>query len=172
MVGPPKSLSDLRRVEAQVNVICRGCKTEQVWELDALIEEVTRNGGNTDWFTARYSIKCPRHCPSPLIHLQIIPFGKRRARKRAHRHALLNLSLQILREAAGRSSTEAVGTLEVRLALHVLRPYVRDHQLLTDYWNAATVLPRHPWASCHLPYRRIAECLIDRGAQVEDENRP
>lgn len=172
MVGPPKDLFDLHRVEAQVLVTCRGCRTEETWELDALITEVRNNGGSTDWRMAPNAIKCPRNCPAPLIKLSFIPFGKRRARRRAHRHALLNLALQILREAAQRSADEPVGTTEVRLALHVLRPLVRDSQLLAEYWRAATIKPRHPWTSCHLPYRRIAQRLIDVGAPVEDANRP
>lgn len=172
MVGPPKTLSDLYRIEAQVSVTCRSCKANEVWELDALIEEVRRNGGNTDWRAARQSIKCPKRCPSPLISLLPIPYGKQRARRRAHRHALVNLSLQVLREASARSADEAVGTIEVRLALHVLRPFVQDQALLTAYWRAATMQPRHPWNSCHLPYRRITMKLVEAGAEVEAENLP
>lgn len=133
MVGDPKTLDELDKIEAQVRVTCRGCKATEIWELNALIAEVRRNGGNTEWRTARLSIKCPSRCASPLIDLLPLPFGKRRARREAHRHALINLSLQILREATARSATEAVGTLEVRLALHVLRPFVRDQALLTQY---------------------------------------
>lgn len=172
MVGPPKNLSDLRRIEAQVRVTCTSCKAVEVWELDALVDEVRRNGGNTDWHTARYALKCPRRCASPMISLLPIPYGRQRARRQAHRHALVNLALAILREAAGRSAEQAVGTIEVRLALHVLRPFVRDQQLLNEFWRSATILPRHPWTSCHLPYRRIAQRLVDRGAPVEDTNLP
>ena len=155
-----------------MKVTCISCKAAEVWELDALITEVRNNGGNTDWFTAKYAIKCPRRCPSPTISLLPMPYGKQRARSRAHRHALLNLSLQILREAAGRSREQAVGTIEVRLALHVLRPFVQDRHLLAEFWAAATVEPRHPWSSCHLPYRHIVQRLIERGAPVEEQNRP
>lgn len=172
MVGDPKTLADLYRVEAQVQVTCRGCKATEVWELDALIAEVRKNGGNTDWRAARSAIKCPRHCPSPLIDMLPIPFGKQRARRQAHRHALINLALRVLRDAARRSAQETVGTLEVRLALHVLRPFVCDSRLLVEFWKAATIEPRHAWTSCHLPYRWIAERLIARGAPVDEENRP
>ncbi len=172
MVGDPKNLSDLRRIEAQVRVTCRSCRAVQVWELDALIAEVTNNGGNTDWRAARWSIKCPGRCASPKIDLLPLPFGKERARRRAHRHALVNLALQILREAAQRSGRETVGTIEVRLALHVLRPILKDQRLLTEYWEAGTTEPRHPWTSCHLPYRWIAQRLMDMGAPVEEANRP
>lgn len=171
MVGAPKNLSDLRRIEAQVKVTCTSCKATEIWELDALIAEVRNNGGNTDWHTARYAMKCPRRCASPIIALVPIPYGRRRARSQAHRHSLLNLSLQILREATARSAREAVGTIEVRLALHVLRPFVGDSQLLKAFWEAATIEPRHAWTSCHVQYRRIAERLIDRGAPVELLNR-
>jgi hypothetical protein len=172
MVGAPKTLHDLYRVEAQVQVVCRSCRAAEVWELDALIAEVHNNGGNSDWRSAPRSIKCPHRCAAPMIHLVIIPFGKQRARRRAHRHALINLSLQILREAANRSAEQPVGTLEVRLALHVLRPFVKDHRLLTEFWKAATIEPRHPWTSCHLPYRWIAQRLIDAGAPVDEANHP
>ncbi len=172
MVGPPKNLSDLSRVEAQVRVTCRGCGAIEVWELDALIAEVRKKGGNTDWTAARRALACPRHCPAPRIDLLPLPYGKQRARRRAHRHALVNLSLQVLREAAQRSGSEPVGTIEVRLALHVLRPFVREQRLLTEYWTAATAEPRHPWTSCHLPYRWIAQRLIDEGAEVDEANRP
>ncbi|WP_066776097.1 hypothetical protein [Sphingomonas sp. CCH5-D11] len=171
MVGAPKNLSDLYRVEAQVRVTCTSCRATEVWELHAIITEVRNNGGNTDWRAARYALKCPKRCASPMISLLPIPFGRERARRRAHRHALVNLALTILREAAGRSSQETVGTIEVRLALHVLRPFVRDQQLLTDFWIAATVEPRHPWASCHKPYHRIVQRLADLGVTIEGDPR-
>ena len=172
MVGAPKNLSDLHRIEAQVRVTCRSCTATEVWELDALIAEVRKNGGNTDWNAARRSLQCPHRCAAPRIDLLPLPYGKQRARRRAHRHAVINLALRILREAAQRSGQEPVGTIEVRLALHVLRPFVSDGRLLTEFWTAATIEPRHPWTSCHLPYRWIAQRLIDRGAEVEEDNRP
>ena len=107
-----------------------------------------------------------------MIDLVAIPYGRERARRRAHRDALVNLSLRILKEAAARSATEAVGTLEVRLALHVLRPLVRRQELLNTFWRAATAMPRHPWSSCQLPYRAIAERLLELGAPVEEANLP
>ena len=172
MVGDPKSLHDLHRIEAQVRVTCRSCKATQVWDLEAFIDEVKANGGNADWRAARSHVRCPQRCASPRIDLLPIPFGRQRARKRAHRHALLNLALRILRDAAGRSASEAVGTIEVRLALHVLRPFVREQRLLADFWVAATTEPRHPWTSCHRPYRAIVRRLLELEADVETTNLP
>lgn len=172
MVGAPKNLSDLHRIEAQVRVTCKSCRATEVWELADLITEVRNNGGNTDWRAARGFIKCPKHCPSPLVTLLPIPYGKQRARRREHRQALVNLSLHLLRDATGRSATEAVGTIEVRLALHVLRPFVQQQRTLNEFWHAATVEPRHPWTSCQLPYRSIVERLDERGVEVEVRHRP
>ena len=172
MVGPPKSLYDLQRIDAQVQVTCRGCNTTEEWELDALIAEVRKNGGNTPGRAAHRAIRCPKRCASPRLTLLALPFGKQRARRRAHRHALINLALQILREAAQRSAHEQVGTVEVRLALHVLRPFVGEQRLLADFWKAATIEPRHPWTSCHFPYRMIAQQLIDLGAPIDHVNWP
>ena len=62
--------------------------------------------------------------------------------------------------------------IEVRLALRVLRPFVREQRLLSEFWRAAIAEPRHPWASCNLPYRRIVERLIEQGADVEPQNQP
>jgi hypothetical protein len=109
VVSAPKNLSDLRRIEAQVKVTCTSCKATEIWELDALIAEVRSNGGNTDWHTARYAMKCPRRCASPIIALLPIPYGRQRARSQAHRHALVNLSLQILRDRRARCRGALVG---------------------------------------------------------------
>lgn len=174
MVGDPKSLHDprLHRVEAQIRVTCRSCQATEIWEVSDLANEVSSNGGNPDWRAARSTIKCPRRCASPRIDLVVVPFGKRRARKRAHRHPLVNLALQILRDAAQRSAREQVGTVEVRLALHVLRPIIDDQRLLRDYWSAAVREHVHPWGSCHQPYRWIVTRLIELGAEVDTCNRP
>lgn len=117
-------------------------------------------------------MNCPHRCASPIIKLFPIPFGRERARRQAHRHKLINLSLQILREAAARSASELVGTIEVRLALHVLRPFVRDQRLLNAFWRSAVVQPRHPWTSCQLPYRHVAQRLLDQGIAVDEANKP
>lgn len=171
MVGAPKNLSDLRRIDAQVRVSCRSCLATEVWELDVLIEEVRRAGGNTDWKMARHCLECPKRCPAPMISLLPIPYGRQRARRRAHRHIPINLALAILREAASRSGTEPVGTIEVRLALHVLRAFGPEQRLLNTYWAAAIVESRHPWTNCKVPYRNIVQRLLDLGASVEDEDR-
>lgn len=130
---------------------CTSCKAAEVWEVDALITEVRNNGGNTNWHTARYALKCPKRCRSPMISLEAPPFGKQRVRQQAYRYALINLALTILREAEARPTQQAVGTIEVWLALHVIRPFMKDQPLLNEFWRAATIEHRHSWTK---PRRR------------------
>ncbi|WP_301076461.1 hypothetical protein [Sphingomonas sp.] len=137
-----------------------------------MIAEVRNNGGSVDWKAAHWSVKCPKRCASPRVTLLALPFGKQRARRKARRHLLINLALQILREAAHRPSHEPVGTIDVRLALHVLRPFVAEQQFLVEFWKAAVTEPSHPWISCHLPYRKIVHQLVDLGLPVDHANRP
>jgi hypothetical protein len=172
VVGDPKSLHDLYRVEAQVRATCRSCRATEIWDLGDLIEEVKRNGGNPDWHSAKYRVRCPHRCPSPMITLVPIPFGKRRSQRRAHRGVLLNLSLEVLRDATARSTEVSVGTIEVRLALHVLRLFLADNQPLTEFWQRANVEPRHPWTSCHVPYRQIVQQLLEQGLVIDQANLP
>lgn len=57
-----------------MKVTCISCKAVEIWELDALITEVRNNGGNTDWHTARYAVKCPDAVHRPIITLLPIPY--------------------------------------------------------------------------------------------------
>jgi hypothetical protein len=175
VVGDPKSLHDLYRVDAQVKASCGSCGATEVWELGALIDEVRANGGNTDWRSARYAVKCPHGCASPMVALVPIPFGKQRARSQALRRVrhsiLIKLALDVLHDAAVRSTLEVGGDDTVRLALHVLRPFVDDDRLLATFWEAATTVERHPWTSCHLPYRAIVRRLTDRDVPLMDVKR-
>jgi hypothetical protein len=175
VVGDPKTLHDLYRIEAQVKATCSSCGATEVWELGPLIDEVRANGGNTDWRSARYAVKCPHRCASPIVSLLPIPFGKQRARSQALRRVrhsiLVKLALDVLHEAATRSTSEIVGSDAVRLALHVLRPFVDDDRLLATFWDAATVVERNPWTSCHLPYRSIIRRLTERDVPLKDVKR-
>lgn len=82
------------------------------------------------------------------------------------------LAALTLHDAAQRSSSDAVGRGEVRPALYVLRPFKKDSKSLVEFWTAATAEPRHPWTSCHLPYRLIVQQLVDLGEAVDKARQP
>lgn len=92
-------------------------------------------------------------------------------KRRRAETALINLALEVLHRAAARPTVGAVGTVEVRLALRVLHPFLRDVSLLQEYWRNATEEPRKAWSSCQLPYRWIAAKLVERGYAVNAELR-
>lgn len=173
MVGAPKSLQDLRRVDGSVMLTCRSCGEFTLRDLGDLIAEVRQLGGATSWPEFATVLTCPkRKCGARGMAAKVIPFSTGAKRRPPAEVVLLNLALIVLREAAGRSTKEAVATVEVRLALRVIHPHLGDVGLLREYWTAAAVEQRHPWTSCHQPYRWIAQRLVDNGAEVWEENRP
>ena len=116
------------------------------------------------WDVVRADQSC-RRCYRTDVRVEAVPFSDN-ARELRHRRAeniLINLALHILEDAARRSTQGAVGSVEVRLALRVLHPFVRDPNLMIDYWKNATDMPRTAWASCHLPLRWIVTRLVERG---------
>ncbi|MDB5575596.1 MAG: hypothetical protein JWR80_772 [Bradyrhizobium sp.] len=49
MVGLPKNLDDLRRVEASVQVTCNACGDVEVIDRETLLHERTSLGMSRDW---------------------------------------------------------------------------------------------------------------------------
>ena len=80
----------------------------------------------------------------------------------------MNLALKVLKAAAYRAETSSIATPEVRLALRVLFPYLRDDALLRKFWELATI-DRGISDSCHPTLARIAGLLQERGHSVEAE---
>lgn len=85
---------------------------------------------------------------------------------------LINLSLQILRDAAWRARAPDVNTLPARLALRVLMPFVKDRRPLNDFWRELTMGDGHPWSSCHPAYSRIKASLEAAGWHAAEEDHP
>ncbi len=172
MVGPPKSLSDLHRVEAAVRIRCRVCETVVDRDLTDLIAEVAELGGSASWPEFLHGLRCSnRRCESEALAAVPVPFGKGTRRRQAAEVVLLNLALKLLKTAAWRKPDEPIATLDVRLALRVLQLYLRDPAPLTAFWTMASLEPRHPWQSCRQPYDGIVSLLIARGFVVWSENR-
>ncbi|MEG3178210.1 hypothetical protein U1872_18360 [Sphingomonas sp. RB3P16] len=60
---------------------------------------------------------------------------------------------------------------DVRLALGVLYPFLRDDAPLRVYWNASAAPRDHAWDSCHRPFEAIMKALLKRGLSVDAELR-
>ncbi len=112
------------------------------------------------------------NCQSAQLSALPLPFTSGQRRPRRFAPVVINLALKILREAAGRGRGEPRATLDVRLALHVLRPFTGRKMILTEFWEAAAAQPEHPWSGCHQPYRWLVNDLVEAGHEVWTDNRP
>jgi hypothetical protein len=82
----------------------------------------------------------------------------------------VNIALTVLRAVLPRCANHNVGTIEVRLALRVLRRHVPDCEALTTFWLQATSAARHPWESGHQAYSDIVGSLKRAGLAIMEEN--
>jgi len=101
------------------------------------------------WRAARYALKCSQ---LSVPDRQAAAHAVRQAARTSARaqHALFNLALAILREAAKHSAQQEVGTIEVRLTLYVLpvrpRPAVVERVLAVRDCSASPPLDQLPHA--------------------------
>ncbi|MEG3176633.1 hypothetical protein U1872_10365 [Sphingomonas sp. RB3P16] len=174
MVGPIKTLPDLRRIEAAVRVTCRACGHVRLCDREALIHQCMLQRSSLEWAAVRASLPCWNpNCGSRDTQVEALPFSQDRValRRKRGETILLNLALAVLHAAAYRPHGTAIATPDVRLALRVLYPYLRDDAPLRAYWAAAEAPRDTAWDSCHRPYAIIVAALLDRGCAVEAELR-
>ena len=171
MVGPIKTLIDLRRIEAAVRVTCNECGFVRMIDREQLINHCHFHRSSLDWAAVRSSLPCwSAKCLSRDTRVEALPFSQDRValrRKRAET-ILMNLALKVLESAAYRADTQVISTPEVRLALRVLYPYLRDDTLLRKFWCLVTA-DRGISDTCHPTVARIVSALIERGYAVEAE---
>ncbi|KQN93837.1 hypothetical protein ASE95_02725 [Sphingomonas sp. Leaf231] len=175
MVGDPKTLYDLRKVEASVRVTCRSCKAVKVHDLEELIASRTFRRATMDWRTTQHEMICAR-CPVGTdgdVKVELIPFGRneREMREQRGRTLVMNLALSVLRDAAQRASRDDVATPAVRLALRVLRPFLADRALLVTFWTEITERKDRAFNHGHQAHRWIVTELVKRGHAVWAEFR-
>ena len=171
MVGPIKTLTDLRRIEAAVRVTCKECGFVRMIDREQLIQQCQFHRSSLDWEAVRSSLPCwNAKCLSRDTRVEALPFSQDRValkRKRAET-ILMNLALAVLKTAAYRADTHPIATTEVRLALRVLYPYLGDDTLLRRFWGMAT-MERGISDTCHPTVARIVGALRERGYAVEAE---
>lgn len=143
MVGSPKHLSDLRKIDADVRITCRRCGYEDDWTREALVDHLFAIGGSQVWSEITRHLRCRRFgCGSPDLRILPVPYARRPAnmpRRVGKLDAqLVGTAMKILEEAVRRSAKQPVATLEVRLALLVVHRYVRDRELARRFWKRAS----------------------------------
>lgn len=168
MVGAPKHLSDLDRIKADVRITCRECGYEEDWTLDSLKRHLVRTSGSQSWTEITRGMRCRRFtCCGTDLYPLAVPFARKPPnlpRKVKPLDGLrITLALQILDDAAQRAQYGPVATADVRLALYVLHPFLRDARLVRDFWRAAERPKPELGECCHQLLRWINARLRQQG---------
>ncbi|MBW6528713.1 hypothetical protein KZ813_17870 [Sphingomonas sp. RHCKR7] len=172
MVGLPKTLQDLRRVEGAVRVTCRACKAVKQHDLEELILDRRSRRLSTEWEAVRHTMMC-HECGGKDTRVNGVPFSQSDPERRAirSRALLMNLALAVLDDASRRARDEDVCVPATRLALRVLRPYLPDRELLVTFWTEAATGRGKPYAPTLQAMRWIVTKLVDAGHPVWAEFR-
>jgi hypothetical protein len=174
MVGLIKTLTDLRRIEAAVRVTCNACGHVRMIDREVLILQCHFHRSSLEWDAVCLSLPCwNAGCLSWNTRVEALPFSQDDVvlrRKRAET-ILMNLALTVLHAASYRPKPEPIATPDVRLALRVLYPYLRDQGPLPRFWDKAASDRFHAWENCRTEFLVIAATLVDRGYAVDAEFR-
>lgn len=173
MVGPPKTLHDLRRVDGAVRVTCRTCGHVATLDREALIRTRMGQRRSCEWDAVRAELVCrSRTCDSHDVKVDGVPFALDPAETRVRRALLIraNLALSVLFRAAYPLPGEtAIMPEAVRLALRTVHPHVGRPDLLAEFWRRFT----EPRSAVHdkpcEPLSHIVDALLDHGVAVDAE---
>lgn len=168
MVGQPKHLSDLHKIEADVRITCRRCRFEDDWTREALAAHLFAMGGSQVWSEITRHLRCRRFgCGSSDLRAQAVPCARRQAnvpRRIGKLDAqLVRTAMKVLEEAVARSRGQAVATAQVRLALLVLYRYLRDRELVRRFWQFASMGTRTVDDGLNFPLGLIRQRLEQQG---------
>lgn len=136
MVGDPKNLSDLAKIEAALSARCRTCGYQRVFDRVMLEEHLRNHGGVPAWSELGRSLPC--RCRSTDIAIKPVPYCRevRDPEQRRYERGLIALAVGMLEEAGAKGGR--ADTIAVRLALRVLLPHVLHRGTLTSLWQAAS----------------------------------
>lgn len=167
MVGAPKHLSDLAKIEADVRITCRKCGFEDDWDRGELAKHLLAIGGSLVWSEVTRHMVCRRiGCGSSILRVAAVPFARRTANlpRRVGRldQQTLEAALTILDDVARRRAG-AVATTEVRLALLVLLRYSGQRDAAKLFWDRASIAIPLGTDSLHDPLASIRHALVQRG---------
>lgn len=173
MVGHPKTLYDIRKVEGAVNVTCKACGESRLYDLEELIKSRTFHRQSTDWQVVEREMTC-WHCAEPTeTRVVIVPYAANDREMRARRAEtlLMNLALSVLHSAAYGARQNDIDTPAVRLALRVLRPFLLDRTLLVRFWDESKAAKGQAISYAVTAHGWIAQELVKRGHSVWAEFR-
>ncbi|MEH3105496.1 MAG: hypothetical protein PGN12_16545 [Sphingomonas phyllosphaerae] len=173
MVGQPKSLYDLRKVEGAVNVTCKACGKSRLYDLEELIKSRTFQRLSTDWEVVIREMACWHCADRTETRVAIVPYAAndRELRARRAETLLINLALKVLHHAAYGARRDDIDTPAVRLALRVLRPFLPDRTLLIRYWDEGKAAKGQALSDAVHAHNWIVQALVTRGYSVWAEFR-
>ncbi|WP_129586362.1 hypothetical protein [Sphingomonas montana] len=121
MVGPPKSLRDLRKIEANLIVTCRTCRHSHEFDRETLIVDLMRRRRNLDWYLLPHHFRCT--CGSKDVRLSVVAFADRLRDETRQRFAE---AIELVRWSVNRAGKEPIQTEALRVALARLSCHCPD----------------------------------------------
>lgn len=172
MVGPPKTLQDLRKIEGAVRVTCRACNRVTLHDREEMILMRLVGLNSCDWRTVCQEMICG-HCLSDDVRVEIEAFaeGLPALRRRRADMITIELALFILRRASYSGSRASVPIEAVRLALRALHPFLGDREMLERFWAAYAKAEKQPWEGSAGHFDEIVSRLLKRRYAVPAELR-
>ena len=172
MVGPPKTLQDLRKVEGAVRVTCRACKKVSLFDREEMILMRDVGRRSCDWSSVVRDMSCPA-CAGDNVKVDIDAFADGLPELRRRRAAMitLELALKILLLASYSGSRPSVPVEAVRLALRAVHPALQDKVMLAGFWRRYADPDPRPGETPAGYYADIVKRLLKRGYAVPAELR-
>jgi hypothetical protein len=173
MVGDPKTLHDLARVDGAVHVRCRVCGHVELKDREEMIRGRLFHRLSCDWEVVCRSQRCgSAKCDSADVRVSVAPYSQDMDVLKRRRGAMITigLALHILRKSAYSGSRPEIPVEAVRLALRALHPFVGDRSLLERYWELYS-RELAPHETLTLPFGWIVQRLVARGYSVPGEMR-
>lgn len=173
VVGQPKTLYDLRKVEGAVNVTCKACGKSRLYDLEELIKARVFQRQSTDWRIVEREMRCSYCVERTETRVAIVPYAANDRELRARRAdtIIINLALSVLHHAAYGARRDDIDTPAVRLALRVLRPFLPDRTLLVRFWQEGKAAKGQALSDAVHAHNWIAQALVKQGHSVWAEFR-
>ena len=173
MVGDPKTLHDLARVDGAVHVRCRVCGHVELKDREEMIRGRLFARLSCDWEVVCRDQRCgsPK-CDSADVRVSVAPYSQDMDVLKRRRGAMITigLALHILHRSSYSGTRAEIPVEAVRLALRALHPFVGDRSLLERYWaDYSHKLPQGESLTYALGW--IVQRLVARGYSVPGDMR-